>query len=75
MNLKILKEAHHSLRESCAQKFRKEAMGGNSDGGADMVQDLEIKLRASISEKYRQIKAEFTRIGQRKAQKHLDQVT
>lgn len=61
MNITILKEANRSIREACALKFRQEAMGGGDD--QDLVHELEIKLRNSISEKYKQIKSEFVRFS------------
>ena len=51
MNVGILKDANRSIREACVLRFRREAMGGGD--GQDMVQELEIKLRNSIIEKYK----------------------
>lgn len=73
MNIGILKEANRSIREACALRFRREAMGGGDD--QDLVHELEIKLRNSIAEKYKQVKSDFTRFAQMKAKRYLDEMT
>jgi hypothetical protein len=73
-NISILKQAFKQIRESCALIFRKEAMlGGEGQSGLDVIQELEIKLRNMISDKFRTIKQEFIRHCQVLAKKYLDQ--
>jgi len=48
-------------------------MGGGDD--QDLVHELEIKLRNSIAEKYKQVKSDFTRFAQMKAKRYLDEMT
>lgn len=77
LDIKILKIANQEIRENCALQFRQEAMGGTTDQaeGKNVIQDLELKLRAQISEKYRFMKQEFVMFCSGKAKQYLDDQT
>lgn len=55
-NITILKQAFKQMREDSALQFRKEAITGGDIQGMDTIQLLEIKLRNSLSEKYKTVK-------------------
>lgn len=71
-NYQILKKAFQSLREQAAFVFRHEALGGNDAEDLDTMQDLEIKLRNIISEKFKNIKQDYIRHCQAIAKQFLE---
>lgn len=50
-------------------------VGGDSSSGTSAVQEVEIKLRSQIKEKYKGIKGEFIKHCQALAKKYLEQVS
>lgn len=71
-NITILKQAFKQMREDSALQFRKEAITGGDIQGMDTIQLLEIKLRNSLSEKYKTVKQDFIMYCTNIAKKYLE---